>query len=120
MNNQQTIISKTSTGLYCELCKKSFIDTNQLDLHLNSNEHNEKLGNEKTMKKITVEDIRTKLFILKQKKIESKLSPEEKEEKRLEWKLTTKERKREWKERQLKENKENKRSRSNSRERENL
>ncbi|BFU18974.1 hypothetical protein EHI8A_068040 [Entamoeba histolytica HM-1:IMSS-B] len=116
-----TILTKKQGRLYCTICKKMFSDSTSFTTHLNLPEHIEKAGIETNFKTPTVDDIKTKLQLLQEKKREEKETPEEKEYKRLEWKASRKERKREWKKRQQQtkendpENQNNERSRSNSR-----
>ena len=126
MNQETTsLLTKKHGSLFCTLCEKSFIDTTTFTEHLQSSEHIAKSGTNQQFKTVTVNDIRTRLALLKEKKREEKMSQKDREDLRKEWKDSRKERKKEWKEKQKlssieKENdhyNEKKRSRSNSRER---
>lgn len=114
INENQTLLTKKYGGLFCSVCEKSFMNSTSFSEHLESEEHRLKIGNNQPYKTITVEDIRTRILLLKEKKREEKMSQKDRDDLRKEWKESRKQRKKEWKEKQKHLEK---RSRSNSRER---
>ncbi|ELP86119.1 hypothetical protein EIN_327760 [Entamoeba invadens IP1] len=94
------VLTKKSHGLYCSVCNRSFTDSASFTTHLNSPEHNDKAGTNISSKSVSADDIKTRLLLLKEKKEEENMSPEEKLKRKEAWKQSRKARKAEWKKRQ--------------------
>ncbi|KAL7720659.1 C2H2-type domain-containing protein [Entamoeba marina] len=65
--HKSNVLTKKGTGLFCNVCNKTFKDSSSFLEHINSPEHNEKAGIESVHKVATVDDVKTRLALLKQK-----------------------------------------------------
>ena len=92
-------LTKRETGLFCTVCNRNFKDSANFLTHINSPEHIAKAGIEACHRVATVDDVRTRLGLLKAQKAERSETAEEKRAKLEAWRASRKERKREWRER---------------------
>lgn len=107
------VLSKRRGGLYCEVCNKSFKDSVSFTTHLNSPEHTGRAGVQTAFRAATADDVKTRLALLKEKDAERKESPAERERRLELWRSTRKQRKREWRMRQMNERKRRQREHQN-------
>ena len=110
---KESTVVVNGNGLYCKVCNKQFKDSQSYTNHINSQEHNSKAGIKTSYHVADIRDVKNRLALLKQKKMEKEMTPEEEQKRKEEWKKSRKQRKKEWKERQQQHNSERSPTREN-------